>query len=238
METITDKLVLTSVLTEIRFSPSPLFSDLKLLTGYINFLSSRFDSVRYEEQSKQIICNTADGKKLVNVSSTRLVVEFGDPSNYDEFISVSESIITKYTSLFEVNQFDRAGIRYHMPAKFNNFEEANKLFFDKFLHALRNVQIPEDLSNGLNSGKVELYYTVQDRKLNISILPIKMQFLEIKIGPIGQEDTIQNTIEGLLFDMDYFHEGRVTLPQFIGQLKSGIGIVKAKATTLLKALGV
>ena len=238
METITDKLVLTNVFTEIRFSPSPLFSDLKLLTGYMNSLRSSFDSVRYEEQAKQIICNTVDGKKNVNVSSTRFVVEFSDPSNYDEFISVSESIITGYTSIFEVNQFERAGIRYSMPAKFDTFEEAKKLFFDKFLHALRSVQIPEDLFSGLNSGKVELYYTVRDRKLNISILPIKMQFVEIKIGPIGQETSVQKTIDGLMFDMDYFHEGRVTLPQFISQLKSGIGIVKAKATTLLKALGV
>jgi hypothetical protein len=55
---------------------------------------------------------------------------------------------------------------------------------------------------------------------------MKMQSLEIKVGPIGQEDAIQNTIDGIMFDMDYFHEGKVTLIQFKNQLKMGAGIVK------------
>lgn len=238
METITDKLVLTNVLTEIRFSPSPLFSDLKSLTGYVNFLNSRFDSARYEEQSKQIICIATEEKKQASIFNNRIAIEFSVPTGHDGFISFCESIIIEYTSRFEVNKFDRTGIRYNMLMRFSTFEEAKKLFFDKFLRVLQEVQIPADLSSGLNSGKVELYYTMEDKKLYISILPIKMQFLEIKLGSIVQEDATQNTIDGLMFDMDYFHEGRVTLNQYIDQLKNGLIVVKAKANLLLKALGV
>lgn len=238
MEKMNDKLSLINVLTEIRFPPSPLFSDLKLLSGYVNFLNLRFDSVRYEEQSKQIKCDASEERKQASIFNNRIAIEFSAPAGHDGFISFCESIIIEYTEKFEVNKFDRTGIRYNMLMRYNTIEEAKKLFFDKFLYTLRNVQIPVDLSSGLNSGKVDLYYTIEDKKLYISILPMKMQSLEIKVGPIGQEDAIQNTIDGIMFDMDYFQEGKVSLVQFKNQLKMGAGIVKTKATNLVKALGI
>ena len=238
MESISERIVLTNILTEIRFSASPLFSDLKSLTSYINLLKQRFDSVTYEEQLKQIICQSTDGKKQALIFSNRIVVEYRDPTSYNNFVSINDAIVTDYAKTFEVNQFDRTGIRFHMPARFSNFEEAKNLFFDKFFNVLRKVQLPEDLHTGFDSGKVDLYYTLGDNKLYISILPVRMQFMEVKFGRIGHEDTVQNTIEGLLFDMEYFHEGRVTLNQYIDQLKNGLTVVKAKANLLLKALGV
>lgn len=238
METINERMTLNKVFTEIRFSPNPLFSDLKLLTSYMNFLKLVFDFVTYEEHSKQIICNSVDGKNHATVSGTRLVVDFNIPTKYDEFISTSDSIITEYTSKFEVPQFDRTGIRYNLPAKFNNLEEATKLLFDKFFHVLRETKTPEDLLAGCNSGKVDLYYALDDKKLNISILPARIQMLEMKIGSFGHENAVQTTIDGLLFDMDYYCEGKITLSQYKSQLSSGISIVRAKAINILKALGV
>jgi hypothetical protein len=129
MEKMTDKLSLTNVLTEIRFPPSPLFSELKLLSGYVNFLNSWFDSVRYEEQSKQIICAASEEKKQASIFNNRIAIEFSAPAGYDGFISFCESIIIEYTEKFEVNKFDRTGIRYNMLMKYNTIEEAKKLFF-------------------------------------------------------------------------------------------------------------
>jgi len=238
MEIINEKMTLNKVFTEVRLSPTLLFSDLKLLTGYMNFLKRVFDFVTYEELSKQIICNTADGKNHANISNTRLVVDFNVPTRYDEFISTCDSIVTEYTSKFEVIQFDRAGIRYNIPVKFINFEEASKLFFDKFFHVLRESKTSENLLTDCYSGKVDLYYALDDKKLNVSILPIKIQTLEMKIGTGWQQETIQDTIEGLLFDMDYYHEGRITPLQFKNQLTNGISVVEGKAINLLRALGI
>ncbi len=239
MVTKSTLLILSSVFTEIKFSPSLLFSDLTLLTGYMNFLRKEFDSVNYDENTKRILCNSMEGKRQqADIANNRFVFDFSpgeDINSYKEFQGTVDLLLKEYLNKFDVNQFNRAGIRSTWIAE-HELEVSKQLFNKCFLPVLLDAKHPLNVLTGLNSGKVELYFSLQeDARLNVAILPARIQNLIMKIDLTGQH-YMQKTMEGIMFDIDFFIEGKVTVDRYLKHLDEAEKTTKVRANNILSVM--
>lgn len=239
MATKSSSLILARVFTEIRFSPSLLFSDLALLTKYMNLLRNKFETVNYDEKTKQISCSSMGEKRLqADISNNRFVFEFNpeeEAESYKMFQDTVDFMLKEYLKMFEISRLDRAGIRFAWIAEYE-IGAAKTLFNDCFLPVLFSAKPPSNVLTGFNSGRVELYFSLpEDVRLNVAIMPAKIQNVTMKIDSTGQHHT-QKTLEGIMFDADLFLEGRITVDRYLKQLDEAEKITKARANNILSVM--
>ncbi len=229
------ELILTKVFTELRFTASLLYSDLKLLNIFINYLKETFDDVQYNSNASQISCVSENNNIQGYFWNNRIVVDMINP-NYNDFKNTTEGLLLKYCETFDINRFDRAGIRFHWVDPFENIEAAKELFYEKLLPFLKNTKAPVDIGT-VNSAKCELNLSIGgNKRLNLAIQPTKVQTVDVTIGPSGAQHIVVNT-EGIMLDSDLYEEGKLNTDDYLSLLKIADNETRKKALILYDIIG-
>ncbi len=231
-----NKIILTKVFTELKFSATLLYSDLRLLNNFVNFLKGIYDNVTYDSNSTQITCLSAEKKTQAFFWNNRVVIDMDEP-NYELFKSITNEVLFKYCKIFESEQFNRVGIRFQWIAPYTDIKEAREVFFDKFFTFIKEIKAPLNIGS-INSGKIELHLnSTNNRRLNIAIHPSQVHTLDVKLDPSGAQQKVEK-IEGLMLDSDLFEEGKISKDDFLSLLEDADKETRAKVLTLLSTMGV
>ena len=224
-----ENIYLLKVFTEIRHNPSLLYTEVSRLNKLANSLKKDFEDITYYKD-KNLQLKNFDKKTIINFYSNRIVIDTDEP-NYHYFKEITQKAVNLYNELFEVEPFNRVGLRFHWTIKFPSLKEATIFFINSFFEKLQKVAIAN--LGTIESGKIELRLAQDDKKYSIFINPIAVKSIEIR-----DTDKKEMIFDALLVDID-FHKGNgVSMKDFDLLLNEGYEFTRSKVFIIMNQLGV
>jgi uncharacterized protein (TIGR04255 family) len=225
-----ERLYLLKVFTEIRHNPSLLYTDIPKLNSLANTFRDDFRDIAFNEKDKNIQLSNFDKKTIINFYNNRIVIDTDEP-DYQYFKVTAQKAVDTYNSFFEVEPFNRVGIRYHWTIKYPSLKEARDIFVNIFFSKLYKIAAV-DLGT-IEGGQVELRLAKENKKYTIFIRPIAVRSVEIR-----DTDKRELIYDALLVDIDLFKEGKVSLREFHSLLDEGYNFTRSRVMLIMNLLGV
>ena len=155
-----ERLYLLKVFTEIRHNPSLLYTDIPKLNSLANTFRDDFRDIAFNEKDKNIQLSNFDKKTIINFYNNRIVIDTDEP-DYQYFKVTAQKAVDTYNSFFEVEPFNRVGIRYHWTIKYPSLKK-QEIFCKHFSKLYKIAAV--DLGT-IEGGQVELRLAKENKNI-------------------------------------------------------------------------
>ncbi|WP_282198452.1 hypothetical protein [Collibacillus ludicampi] len=215
---------LEKALLEVRFNQTFLFDELQKINYIAKKLRKEFPHSQRDPQNGALILVNPTEKTIVATLPDRVSVDSNNPVPFSSFKNLVIRSIDVTTSILEVEEFNRVGLRLFFGQSMDSPEKSNEIIKDKFL------KITESEMNS-NIFNPQVIFSTFEGQYGVNICIRSETNVSVQFSDSTQ---MQNISHNLVFDIDVFQQNTMKLDNLNSFIKYSSELAMKKLRSLVE----